>query len=78
MSFLDEKTYETGDIVLAAALKCLGYKLVNIERIGNKGIFALECDKDIINEYELGSLRVEPQAFNAAIRSLTTATKRRL
>jgi hypothetical protein len=71
------KTIETQDIVLAATLKVLGYKLDTIQKIGNKGIFFFnEVNNDIINEYDLGNLKVEPVAFNSAIKALTTASRR--
>ena len=68
---------ETQDIVLAAALKVLGFRLDTIEKIGNKGIFFFaDVDSSIINDYDLGNLRVEPVAFNSAIKALTTASRR--
>ena len=71
------KTIETQDIVLAATLKVLGFKLDHIEKIGNKGIFFFaSVDEDVVNDYDLGSLKVEPVAFNAAIKALTTASRR--
>ena len=71
------KTIETQDIVLAATLKVLGYKLDTIQKIGNKGIFFFnEVNNDIINDYDLGNLKVEPVAFNSAIKALTTASRR--
>lgn len=73
------KTIETQDIVLAAALKVLGYRLDTIEKIGNKGIFFFnDVDEDVINDYDLGNLSVEPVAFNSAIKALTTASRRML
>ena len=72
-----KKTIETQDIVLAAALKVLGYRLDNIEKVGNKGIFFFsDLDDDVINDYDLGNLRVEPVSFNSAIKALTTASRR--
>jgi protein associated with RNAse G/E len=68
---------ETQDIVLAAALKVLGYRLDNIEKVGNKGIFHfVDVDEYMVNDYDLGNLRVEPVAFNSAIKALTTASRR--
>lgn len=70
---------ETQDIVLAAALKVLGYRLDHIEKVGNKGIFHfVDVDDSAINDYDLGNLRVEPVAFNSAIKALTTASRRTL
>lgn len=70
-------TIETQDIVLAATLKVLGYRLDHIEKVGNKGIFFFnEVDEAIVNDYDLGNLKVEPVAFNSAIKALTTASRR--
>lgn len=72
-------TIETQDIVLASALKVLGFRLAHIEKIGNKGIFHFsDVDQQIVNDYDLGNLLVEPIAFNSAIKSLTTASRRTL
>ena len=71
------KNIETQDIVLAATLKVLGFKLETIEKIGNKGIFYfVDVAEKTVNEYDLGELRVEPVAFNSAIKALTTASRR--
>jgi hypothetical protein len=68
---------ETQDIVLAATLKVLGYKLDTIEKIGNKGIFFFNSVPiNILSDYDLGSITVEPVAFNSAIKALTTASRR--
>lgn len=73
------KTIETQDIVLAASLKVLGYKLDHLEKVGNKGIFFFSgVDEDVITDYDLGKLLVEPVAFNSAIKALTTASRRSL
>lgn len=72
-----KKTIETQDIVLAATLKVLGYRLDTIEKIGNKGIFFFnDVDEKVVNDYDLGELKVEPVAFNSAIKALTTASRR--
>lgn len=71
------KQINTQDIVLAATLKVLGFNLSHIEKNGNKGTFHFDGVEDsIIGDYDLGNLRVEPVAFNAAIKALTTATRR--
>jgi hypothetical protein len=71
------KQIETQDIVLAATLKVLGYRLDTIEKIGNKGIFFFNgVDEKVVNDYDLGELKVEPVAFNSAIKALTTASRR--
>lgn len=68
---------ETQDIVLAASLKVLGYRLDTIQKVGNKGIFFFsDIPVDILTEYDLGSILVEPVAFNSAIKALTTASRR--
>ncbi len=73
------KNIETQDIVLAAALKVLGYRLDHLEKVGNKGIFFFSgVDETVINDYDLGKLLVEPVAFNSAIKALTTASRRSL
>lgn len=72
-----KKSIETQDIVLAASLKVLGYRLETIQKVGNKGIFFFgDVDESVINDYDLGNLRVEPVAFNSAIKALTTASRR--
>lgn len=72
-----KKNIETQDIVLAAALKVLGFRLDTIEKVGNKGIFYFNnVDENVVNDYDLGNLRVEPVAFNSAIKALTTASRR--
>jgi hypothetical protein len=74
---MSQKTIETQDIVLAATLKVLGYRLDTIQKIGNKGIFFFnEVDESVVNDYDLGNLKVEPVSFNSAIKALTTASRR--
>lgn len=74
---MSKMTLETQDIVLGAALKVLGYRLDHIEKVGNKGIFFfVDVDESTINDYDLGNIRVEPVAFNSAIKALTTASRR--
>lgn len=76
---MSKKTIETQDIVLAATLKVLGYRLDTIEKIGNKGIFFFnDVDENVVNDYDLGNLKVEPVSFNSAIKALTTASRRTL
>ena len=76
---MSKKTIETQDIVLAATLKVLGYRLDTIQKIGNKGIFFFnEVDESVVNDYDLGNLKVEPVSFNSAIKALTTASRRTL
>lgn len=76
---MSKKTIETQDIVLAATLKVLGYRLDTIQKIGNKGIFFFnDVDESVVNDYDLGNLKVEPVSFNSAIKALTTASRRTL
>jgi hypothetical protein len=75
--FMTKMNIDTQDIVLAASLKVLGYRLDSIEKIGNKGIFFFtDVDEKAITDYDLGNLRVEPISFNSAIKALTTASRR--
>jgi len=74
---MSKKSIETQDIVLAATLKVLGYRLDTIQKVGNKGIFFFnDVDEAVVNDYDLGNLKVEPVAFNSAIKALTTASRR--
>lgn len=74
---MSNKTIETQDIVLAATLKVMGFRLETIQKIGNKGIFFFsEVDENVVNDYDLGNLKVEPVSFNSAIKALTTASRR--
>lgn len=67
----------TTDIILAAYLKVQGYRMVELARNGNKGTFIFaDIPDEIINEYDLGSARVEPKALNYEIKALTTAARR--
>lgn len=69
--------FRTSDIILAACLKLHSYKMSSIEVDGNKGTFIFDdVPQNIINEYDLGQLLVEPVAFNNAIKQLTTSVRR--
>ena len=69
--------FGTTDIVLAACLKVKGFKLVNIEKNGNKGTFFFaDVPESLVSTYDLGDMLVEPIAFNNAIKALTTAARR--
>lgn len=71
--------FETQDIVLAATLKVHGYKLDRIEKTGNKGtFFFIGVDNGVVTDFDTGNCKVEPIAFNNAIKSLTTATRRQM
>jgi hypothetical protein len=70
-------TFETTDIVLGASLKVLGYQLTHIEKNGSKGTFFFaDVTDEVINDYDLGRLLVEPAGFNNAVKALTTASRR--
>jgi hypothetical protein len=69
--------YRTTDIVLAAYLKLSGCQMTGIEKQGQKGTFVFtEVEERLINAYDLGNARVEPVAFNNAIKQLTTSVRR--
>lgn len=71
--------FSTQDIVLAATLKTQGHMLVRIDKEGNKGIFCFEnVPHEVIMQFDLHHIMVEPQDFNNAIKSLTTAARRML
>jgi hypothetical protein len=72
-----QRHISTSDIVLAAALKVLGYKLDRIEKSGNRGVFCFaDVDEGVLAEFDLGKCLVEPVSFNNSIKSLTTAVRR--
>lgn len=72
-------TVSTSDIVLAATLKINGFALDRIDRDGNKGIFVFqEVDQEIVDDFDLGKVLVEPVQFNNAIKQLTTSVRRML
>ncbi len=69
--------FNTQDIVLAATLKVYGFKLDRIEKTGNKGTFFFtDVEKNVVSDFDTGNCKVEPVAFNNAIKALTTATRR--
>ena len=71
-------TYETSDIILAACLIVIGHNLFNIKRVNStKGIFVFKSiPSEVISEYDLGKMLVEPIVFNNAIKRLTTSVRR--
>lgn len=72
-------SFETQDIVLAATLKVYGFKLNRIEKTGNKGTFFFDnVDSSVVTDFDTGNSKVEPIAFNNAIKALTTATRRQI
>jgi len=69
--------YKTSDIVLAAYLRTTGHTLHTIEKEGQKGTFVFNDVPDTaVSEYDLGNARVDPIAFNNAIKALTTSVRR--
>jgi hypothetical protein len=71
------KEYKTTDIILAATLRLSGYDMTDIALNGTKGTFCFDAvDEDYIQDYDLGKCRVEPVAFNNAIKQLTTSVRR--
>lgn len=69
--------YKTTDIILAACLRIKGYDMANIEIVGYKGTFIfLDVDDQIVNDYDLGRVMVEPVNFNNMIKQLTTSVRR--
>lgn len=71
------KEYKTSDIVLAATIKIHGYHLVRIDVEGNKGEFVFEdVNEKLLQEFDLGNIKVEPVLFNNTIRQLTTSVRR--
>jgi hypothetical protein len=69
---------QTTDIVLSATLIALGYNLISIDRNGERlGRFGFsDVPDEILHEFDLGTLRVEPRTFNNAIKRLTVAARR--
>ena len=68
--------FKTSDIVLAAALKLVGFQLDNIEKVGSKGTFIFKMvSQDFLSDFNLSKVRVEPVQFNNMIRQLTTSVK---
>jgi len=69
--------YCTTDIVLGATLKVHGFEIIRIDINRNKGTFVFgNVDDNIIQDFDLGRIKVEPTEFNNAIKSLTTSVRR--
>jgi hypothetical protein len=69
--------YATTDITLAAVLKEKGCSLDRIATQGTKGIFYFDnVDPQIVLDYDIGKITVEPIGFHSQIKNLTTAVKR--
>lgn len=69
--------FATSNIVLAAYLRCNGLELHKIEMNGAKGTFFFEAPEEMINDFDLGHARVEPNRFNSAVRELNVACNRK-
>ena len=70
-------TFRTTDIILASVLKLKGFSLIDIERNGNKGTFVFSKVSDqIIKDFDLGKILIEPVSFNNTIKQLTTSVRR--
>lgn len=71
------KNYKTTDIILAACLRLKGFEMVEIELNGSKGTFCFdEVDDDILTDFDLGRMLVEPVTFNNTVKQLTTSVRR--
>lgn len=69
--------YKTTDIILAACLRLNNHQLLSIEVNNTKGTFVFEnVDKQLLADYDLGKVRVEPVSFNNTIKQLTTSVRR--
>lgn len=68
-----DDVFKTKDLSLMAALRVFGFKLDEVQRVGNTvyGYYKSTPDlEEIVNDFELGNLRVEPVAFHSALRSV--------
>lgn len=73
------QTYSTADIVLAAVLKYKGYRLDSIQKVENRGIFYfIDVDTEVLEDFDLFKIAVEPIAFNEQIRNLSASVKRKI
>ncbi len=71
------RTISTTDLCLAATLKVKGFRLLNIEKQGKRGTFFFQDVTDeLIKEFHMGNILVEPSIFHQAVRSLAEAAKR--
>lgn len=69
--------FKTTDIVLAASLRINNFTLKAIDISGSRGTFVFEdVDDEFLTQYDLSLCRVEPIAFNNAIKTLTTSVRR--
>jgi len=69
--------YKTTDIILAACLRLKGFEMSEIEINGTKGTFCFgTVDDEMLADFDLGKIQVEPVAFNNMIKQLTTSVRR--
>lgn len=72
-----DKEYETRDIVLAATLRVLNFVMKDIVVDGTKGTFIFEdVPSQVIDDYDLQRIKVEPMSLNNMIKQLTTSVRR--
>lgn len=60
------RTFETSDLYLSSALKTIGFKLLDIKKVGTKGIFVFEDRPDreeAVKKYFSGELSGSFKAF---------------
>jgi hypothetical protein len=69
--------FSTSDLVIAAYLLTAGHPIDRIIKDGNKGTFVFKgVDPALITIFDLGSARIEPQAFHNNVRHLSNAVRR--
>ena len=76
---LFDMDFKTSDIVLASTLKTKGYTLATIELVGSRGVFVFkDVPQEILDNFDLGEVLIEPNAFHQNVKQLTTAVRRKL
>lgn len=73
-----ENTYETTDITLASVLRLNNIPLNHIDIQGSKGTFVFDDEplvSNLVEQYNLGQIRVEPVAYHNMIRTMTTSVR---
>lgn len=71
--------FRTSDIVLAATLRSMDCEIEDIEVTGNRGIFVFsQVDSDILDQFDMGQIRIEPNKFHQTVKQLTTAVRRKM
>ena len=73
-------TFTTSDLALAATLCVSGYQLIAIEprpeRPSHAAFVFDEVDRQVLNDYDMDKLRVEPKAIANKMRHLTGAARK--